>query len=94
MAIVWLCGLIYDHFKGVLTVSAFANFSGYPQFWVDTAIPYGQLKKCLKKIQQELDTLGLEPETLRQLLDSDASSPQGRTVPLAKYKLACKLSLR
>ncbi|KAI1181045.1 RING-14 protein [Nemania sp. FL0916] len=40
---------------------------GFPQKWVDCAIPYGQLKKCLKKVTSELQEIGLDKETLRRL---------------------------
>ncbi|KAK0106482.1 hypothetical protein ONS96_004110 [Cadophora gregata f. sp. sojae] len=43
---------------------------GYPATWVETAIPYGQLKKLLKKIQEELESLGLSSATLAQLHQS------------------------
>ena len=39
------------------------------------AIPYGQLKKCLKKVQKELQELGLDPDTLRALLHAETTSP-------------------
>lgn len=48
---------------------------GFPPHWVAHAIPYGQLKKCLKKVQRELQELGLDAETLRTLLDCDTDSP-------------------
>ncbi|KAG6001365.1 hypothetical protein E4U21_004415 [Claviceps maximensis] len=47
----------------------------FPPHWVKNAIPYGQLKKCLKKVQQELRDLGLDPETLRALLDPNTTAP-------------------
>ncbi|KAI0024101.1 RING-14 protein [Xylariomycetidae sp. FL0641] len=40
---------------------------GFPQKWVEVAIPYGQLKKLLKKIIGELQALGLDRDTLSQL---------------------------
>ncbi|KAI1820523.1 RING-14 protein [Xylaria intraflava] len=40
---------------------------GFPPKWVDCAIPYGQLKKCLKKVTKELQEIGLDRETLTQL---------------------------
>lgn len=40
---------------------------GYPQTWIDSAIPYGQLKKCLKQVTKELQDLGLSKETLAEL---------------------------
>ena len=39
----------------------------YPREWLDSAISYRQLKKCIKRVQQELQGLGLDPETLRRL---------------------------
>lgn len=49
----------------------------YPPHWVQSAIPYGQLKKVLKRVARELNDIGLDPETLRQLrsLDPDSTSP-------------------
>ncbi|KAI1332247.1 RING-14 protein [Xylariaceae sp. FL0255] len=40
----------------------------FPETWVEHAIPYGQLKKCLKKIIKELHDLGLGKDTLPDLL--------------------------
>ncbi|KAL7951155.1 SPX domain-containing protein [Trichoderma barbatum] len=48
---------------------------GFPPHWVAHAIPYSQLKKCLKKVQRELQELGLDAETLRALLDPNTDSP-------------------
>ncbi|UNI17324.1 RING-type E3 ubiquitin transferase [Purpureocillium takamizusanense] len=48
---------------------------GFPAHWVNQAIPYSQLKKCLKKVQRELQDLGLDPDTLRTLLDPNTVSP-------------------
>ncbi len=39
----------------------------YPQEWLDSAISYRQLKKCIKRVQQELQGLGLDPQILEQL---------------------------
>lgn len=41
---------------------------GYPPAWVNSAISYGQLKKCIKRVQRELITIGLDADTLHQLL--------------------------
>ncbi|KAF5019014.1 hypothetical protein F66182_8988 [Fusarium sp. NRRL 66182] len=54
----------------------------FPPHWVDHAIPYSQLKKCLKKVTRELHELGLDPETLHELLNPDTTSPVA-----LKYKL-------
>ena len=56
--------------------------AGFPSQWVDIAIPYGQLKKCLKKVQKELSDLGLGPDTLSVLLEHNPGSPV-----LLNYKL-------
>ncbi|KAI5919683.1 RING-14 protein [Camillea tinctor] len=40
---------------------------GFPPRWVESAIPYGQLKKCLKKVINELCEIGLDKDTLAQL---------------------------
>lgn len=39
----------------------------YPEDWLQTAISYRQLKKCIKLVQRELQDVGLEPEVLEQL---------------------------
>jgi E3 ubiquitin-protein ligase BAH len=39
----------------------------YPQEWLDFAISYRQLKKCIKKVQGELQDLGLDPATVQRL---------------------------
>lgn len=42
----------------------------YPAHWVQSAISYRQLKKCIKKVQRELSSLGLDSETLSHLWQS------------------------
>ena len=54
----------------------------FPEHWLSAAIPYSQLKKCLKKVQRELQDLGLDPETLQSLND-----PQNTTPLALKYRL-------
>ena len=39
----------------------------YPKEWIDNAISYKQLKKCIRKVQKELQTVGLDSETLEHL---------------------------
>ncbi|KAI1625528.1 SPX domain-containing protein [Exophiala viscosa] len=39
----------------------------YPRDWIDHAISYKKLKKCIKRVQQELASLGLDKETLDAL---------------------------
>ncbi|KAI2627491.1 SPX domain-containing protein [Hypoxylon sp. NC1633] len=56
---------------------------GFPQKWVDSAVPYGQLKKCLKKVTHELQDLGLDKDTLDKL----ATSQEDRSVVAFHYDL-------
>jgi E3 ubiquitin-protein ligase BAH len=41
---------------------------GYPPDWVDSAISYSQLKKCINRLTSELAQVGLDPATLGTLL--------------------------
>ncbi|CAK7272500.1 hypothetical protein SEPCBS57363_005162 [Sporothrix epigloea] len=59
----------------------------YPEEWCQAAIPYPTLKKCLNRICAEFRDMGLDAETLRQLLAAQAVSERGDQIPLAKYKL-------
>ncbi|KAI1262034.1 RING-14 protein [Xylariaceae sp. FL1019] len=66
----------------------------FPQKWVDCAIPYGQLKKCLKKVTNELQELGLGKDTLAGLAESRRSDSDlrfryyldGKTGPSAHFR--------
>lgn len=49
----------------------YLEHSGFPAEWVNSALSYGQLKKCIKKVKRELASIGLDPATLQELLDSD-----------------------
>lgn len=60
---------------------------GFPEHWLAAAIPYSQLKKCLKKVQRELESLGLDKDTLQQLLAEQTVSPNGEPIPLVRYNL-------
>lgn len=60
---------------------------GFPEHWRAAAIPYSQLKKCLKRVQRELETLGLDKETLQHLLAAQIVTPQGNPIPIARYNL-------
>ena len=42
----------------------------FPQHWQDSAIEYKHLKKCINKIHRELESLGLDAETLAHLSES------------------------
>jgi E3 ubiquitin-protein ligase BAH len=41
---------------------------GFPSEWIDSAISYQQLKKCINRLTDELAQLGLDPLTLDKLL--------------------------
>ena len=43
---------------------------GFPPHWVESAISYGQLKKCIKRIEAELHAIGLDSSSLAVLLKS------------------------
>ncbi|KFY03432.1 hypothetical protein O988_01485 [Pseudogymnoascus sp. VKM F-3808] len=64
---------------------------GFPSHWVEAAIPYGQLKKCIKKVERELRSFGLDPQTLGLLIPSselqDQNTNDGSPVGF-KYKFA------
>lgn len=52
----------------------------YPPDWVSSAISYKRLKKCIKRVQQELLSLGLDKDTLDALwnhVDSGADTEAG-----------------
>ncbi|MCJ1399283.1 hypothetical protein MMC11_002485 [Xylographa trunciseda] len=49
---------------------------GYPEEWIDSAVSYKQLKKCIKSVQQELLDMGLNANTLAQLWDSHGDSAE------------------
>lgn len=51
---------------------------GFPPHWIDSAVPYRSLKKCIKNVEKELQALGLDAETLRELMDS---SPDLQMLP-------------
>lgn len=44
---------------------------GFPQHWVENAISYKQLKKCIKRVEKELSDIGLDASTLKQLLEHE-----------------------
>ncbi|TGO68636.1 hypothetical protein BOTNAR_0022g00450 [Botryotinia narcissicola] len=48
---------------------------GFPPRWVDSAIPYGLLKKSLKKIATELAQCGLDPAALAKLREISSTGP-------------------
>ncbi len=65
----------------------------YPAHWVQSAISYRQLKKCIKKVQRELSDLGLDPETLghlRQSVDGRVPLGFGTSNPPCQYTFASR----
>lgn len=42
---------------------------GFPQAWVERAIEYKHLKKCIKKVHKDLEAMGLDVETLASMSD-------------------------
>ncbi|KAF2096365.1 RING-14 protein-like protein [Rhizodiscina lignyota] len=49
---------------------------GFPEHWVESAISYRKLKKCIKKVEEELSEIGLDADTLSLLLKT-AEKNQG-----------------
>jgi len=49
---------------------------GFPSHWVESAVPYGLLKKSIKKVEAELRSFGLDAETLRHLVPSSSSGSE------------------
>lgn len=47
---------------------------GFPPHWVESAVPYGLLKKSIKKVEAELRSFGLDAETLRRLVPQSSGS--------------------
>lgn len=47
---------------------------GFPADWKAAAIHYRQLKKYIKKVQQELSELGLTVDILKSLVQQSAAS--------------------
>lgn len=44
--------------------------NSFPAHWVDSAVSYKQLKKCIKRVVGELSSIGLDAQALGQLLRS------------------------
>ena len=53
------------------------NKGEYPQPWLDSAISYRQLKKVIKKVQAELQSLGLDRRALETLLEQSQAESAG-----------------
>lgn len=58
---------------------------GYPKEWVEKAIPYGRLKKLINKLSDELNNLGLDTDTLSQLLSPESTQDSGSGVLQYKF---------
>lgn len=58
----------------------------YPPDWVESAISYKKLKKCIKRVQRELLSLGLDKDTLDALWQHVDSGVGGRS-ELLHYSL-------
>lgn len=61
---------VTDSMKFAHEYEAALKQEGYPDRWVQSAISYRQLKKCIKKVEMELSRIGLDSETLGQLWQS------------------------
>ena len=56
----------------------------FPQEWIDSAISYKELKKCIKKVQQEIQGLGLDDKTLNDIWkasDGEEAMSEGQHLP-------------
>jgi E3 ubiquitin-protein ligase BAH len=51
---------------------------GFPIYWVESAVPYSQLKKILKKVSKELQQIGLDPATLALFVPNPESQHERR----------------
>ncbi|KAF3479978.1 RING-14 protein [Arthroderma uncinatum] len=72
-------------------VSTLEN-EGFPSQWVRSAISYRQLKKCIKRVQSELLSLGLSPDVLNRFwLEDDGLSEGDDHSALARVGFAYSL---
>ncbi|KAF4632788.1 hypothetical protein G7Y89_g5328 [Cudoniella acicularis] len=70
---------------------------GFPPHWVESAVPYGQLKKLIKKVANELQSLGLDSATLARLLPDPQPPSQSQSPPqalAAKARLLFNMTLK
>lgn len=56
---------------------------GFPPEWQASAIQYKQLKKCIKRVTEELHSLGLSAEMLKKLINAEGDG-QGHG-PVLEY---------
>ncbi|RMD42084.1 hypothetical protein DV735_g3028, partial [Chaetothyriales sp. CBS 134920] len=64
----------------------------FPQEWVESAISYKQLKKCIKRVRKELLSLGLDQQTMQKLWEHVATGSESQgdgsaSPPLLSYKV-------
>ncbi|KAK5057771.1 hypothetical protein LTR84_011772 [Exophiala bonariae] len=59
----------------------------YPQQWIDSAISYKKLKKCIKRVQEELQSLGLDKGILDELWQHVDIGPNNGEVSAADTRL-------
>lgn len=59
----------------------------FPRDWVDSAISYKKLKKCIKRVQQELNSLGLDQETLNALWQHVSTGAEALNEDSAKSRM-------
>lgn len=50
---------------------------GFPQHWVDSAVPYSQLKKVINKVSSELNEYGLDIASFANATPVPANLPAG-----------------
>ena len=71
-----MIGFDLDKMKFLRAFETALKEDEYPTHWVQSAIRYRQLKKCIKQVQKELSDIGLEPKTIRDLwMSLDACGP-------------------
>lgn len=70
----------------------------FPAQWVYAAISYGQLKKCIKKVREELLEIGLDADTLGHLLQvctvDEARKTSHDSEGLFEYRLSPEINAR
>ncbi|KEF62500.1 uncharacterized protein A1O9_00473 [Exophiala aquamarina CBS 119918] len=69
------------------------NRDEYPRQWIDSAISYKKLKKCIKRVQQELESLGLDKDTLNELWQHVGSSSNDKEGVSADMRLQYSLNV-
>jgi len=59
----------------------------YPQEWLESAISYRQLKKCIRRVKEELRGLGLDQETVKHLWQQVGTNKGSRRPSLAENNM-------